>query len=150
MNTKTYFNGDIIITDPCYLFDDEDIGDDDVCWDEFICEMQKCNKITAYMERDTAYGDWFCTTFDSDTEEKIGTFCADAGMVCVAYIDEINAIRKKKFEDCNNYWSYTVIENFRGKVRFVTRKGNALYVIGRGINSVTGESINFITIQTGF
>lgn len=35
--------------------------------------------ITKYLVRDTIYGDWSCTTFNSDNKEPIGEFCADAG-----------------------------------------------------------------------
>ena len=38
---------------------------------------------------DTLYGDWSCITYNSDTHEKIGEFCADAGMVGVFLLDEV-------------------------------------------------------------
>ena len=39
--------------------------------------------IHTYICRDTLYGDWLCTTFNTDTDEVLGSFCSDAGMVRV-------------------------------------------------------------------
>ena len=57
------FDGDIIITDPCYIMKEDD--------DWATCaygENMEALGITHYMTRDTLYGDWSCTTFDSDTK----------------------------------------------------------------------------------
>ena len=45
--------------------------------------------IKNYICRDTLYGDWSCTTYNSDTHEKLGEFCADSGMVGVYLLDEV-------------------------------------------------------------
>ena len=94
-------DGDIVITDPCYTTDER-------C-DDFLDELPLC--------RDTIYGDWSCTTFDKKTKEIIGEFCADAGMVCVDTLDNILK-RKPQFLEEYGEWCRTIIENFKGKVRF--------------------------------
>lgn len=137
--------GDVVITDPCYTTDE---------WcDDFLNKLPLC--------RDTIYGDWSCTTFDKKTKEKIGEFCADAGMVCVDTLDNILK-RKPNFLEEYGEWCRTIIKNFKGKVRFkiVCRNGTRdnekfnmwnyeVRVEGEGINSVTGDDIQFITSQTG-
>ena len=45
--------------------------------------------IHTYISRDTLYGDWSCTTYNSDTKEKLGEFCADVGGVAVFLLDEV-------------------------------------------------------------
>lgn len=137
--------GDVVITDPCYTTDE---------WcDDFLYELPLC--------RDTIYGDWSCTTFDKKTKEIIGEFCADAGMVCVDTLDNILK-RKPQFLEEYGEWCRTIIKNFKGKVRFKIicrneERDNEKFnmwnyevrVEGEGINSVTGEDIQFITSQTG-
>lgn len=67
------FKGDIIITDPCYICKDSD-------WHRCNCGYNmEILGINTYICRDTIYGDWPCTTFNSDTGKDIGAFCADAG-----------------------------------------------------------------------
>jgi len=135
-----YFDGDIIITDPCYM-----CRDDDHDYEEFE------NSLSRYMERDTLYGDWSCTVYNPDTHEKLGEFCADSGMVAVALREEV---LKYNPTYVGKSWTETVIENFKGTVQFVvTRIGDndySVHVVGRGINTITGEPINFISYQTGF
>lgn len=118
--------------------------------------------IKNYICRDTLYGDWSCTTYNSDTHEKIGEFCADAGMVGVFLLDEV-----LKYNPDFNYhierpWTTTLIKDFDGEIDFEIihtegvyendtefySKGekwedNSVSVIGRG-------NINFETRQTGF
>ena len=97
--------------------------------------------ITNYICRDTIYGDWSCTTFNTDTNEAIGEFCADAGMVGVFLLDEV-----LKYNPDFNYhierpWTTTLIKNFDGDVNFEINEYDEVEVIGRG-------NINFIGIQT--
>ena len=84
------FKGDIIITDPCYICKDDD-------WSKcgYGDHMERLG-IKNYICRDTIYGDWSCTTFNSDTKEPIGEFCADAGLVAVFLLDEVCRVTKKK------------------------------------------------------
>lgn len=84
------FDGDIIITDPCYVIKNNDEYDD--------CGLRH------YMYRDTIYGDWSCTTFDTDSGEPIGNFCADAGLVAVMQLDEVlEYITKYKKHNSNPF-----------------------------------------------
>lgn len=135
-----YFDGDIIITDPCYMR-----REDDLDYKEFEVSLIQ------YMERDTLYGDWSCTVYNPDTHEKLGEFCADSGMVAVALRGEV---LKYNPTYTTKSWAGTVIENFKGTVQFiVTKEGNddySVHVVGKGINKITGEPINFISHQTGF
>ena len=142
------FDGDIIITDPCYIAKDED-------WTEFYDApfMPKC------MMRDTIYGDWSCTTFNLNSDKPFGKFCADAGLVGVFDREEVRKYNPE-FESKYGNWCYTVIENFKGTCQFVIRKSRFKYegkthysfdcqVHGHGINKITGEPIDFIGAQTG-
>jgi len=45
------------------------------------------------MTIDTLYGDWSCTAFNTDTKEEMGCFCADAGMVTAALLEDIKKIQ---------------------------------------------------------
>ncbi|RHM40420.1 hypothetical protein DWZ70_02785 [Mediterraneibacter gnavus] len=118
--------------------------------------------IKNYICRDTLYGDWSCTTYNSDTHEKLGEFCADSGMVGVFLLDEV-----LKYNPDFNYhierpWTTTLIKDFDGEIDFEIihtegiyeddtkfySKGekwedNSVSVVGRG-------NINFETKQTGF
>lgn len=129
------FKGDIIVTDPCYI-----CKDDDWSKSNYGDDMNKLG-ITNYICRDAIYGDWSCTTFNTDTNEAIGEFCADAGMVGVFLLDEV-----LKYNPDFNYhierpWTTTLIKNFDGDVNFEINEYDEVEVIGRG-------NINFIGIQT--
>lgn len=125
VNRDFQFDGDIIVTDPCYLF-----GEDENWWNPEIYGV--CAS--------TIYGDWGASVFNTDTDEKIGDFCADAGEVCVCYANEevLDAIKKQNLGD----WCYTIIKDFHGVVQ-IQHKDEECRVIGKG-------NINFIGIQTGF
>ena len=65
-------------------------------WD--ICEygsaMEKLGYFTndKYATADTLYGDWSCTTYNTDTKEEIGYYCADAGLVSVFSLEILNIV----------------------------------------------------------
>ena len=87
------FDGDIIITDPCYIIRAEHHGTTPVTQDDWAAcrygvQMEALG-ICHSMTRDTLYGDWGCTVFDLDTGEEIGEFCADAGLVSVFLLGEV-------------------------------------------------------------
>lgn len=89
------FDGDIIITDPCYIIRNENgITKNDWHYCEYGEYMERLG-IKNYLTHDTIYGDWGCTVFDSDTKKPLGRFCADAGLVSVYYIDVENMILRK-------------------------------------------------------
>lgn len=56
------FDGDIIITDPCYIQRPE--GDDWVTCS--YGDHLEALGLVRFMSRDTLYGDWSCTVFNSD------------------------------------------------------------------------------------
>lgn len=143
------FKGDIIITDPCYICKDDD-------WYKCNCgSYMECLGIENYICRDTIYGDWSCTTFDTDTGEPIGRFCADAAMVAVFLLDEV--LKYNPDFDCHieKPWTTTLIKDFDGEVNFeVIHTGmydddsewfeyDCVEVVGSG-------NVNFIGKQTGF
>lgn len=106
-------NEDIVITDPCYIFKGDDWRGCDYGRTADVYGIDK------YICRNTIYGDWSCTTFNSDTKEAIGRFCADAGLVCVASLKEILAYRPDFEEWAKEHdWCVTIIRNFTGQVKF--------------------------------
>lgn len=97
------FDGDIIITDPCYIIRNENgITKNDWHYCEYGEYMERLG-IKNYLTHDTIYGDWGCTVFDSDTKKPLGHFCADAGLVSVFLLDEVLA-----YNPNFNYHSETV------------------------------------------
>lgn len=137
-------NKTIIITDPCYICKtDED-------WDkcEYGDKMEMLEHITNYESSNTIYGDWSCTVYEgnieqhSDTNKKLGKFCADAGMVAVFELDEVLKYNPN-YDDIEKIpYAVTVIPDFTGEVTIENIDGS-IYVIGKG-------NINFYSIQTGY
>lgn len=149
----------------------ENIDDWERC--EYGDDMEALGIINS-MTRDTIYGDWSCTTFDTNTKQPIGYFCADAGLVSVFLLDEVLKYNPNLFNEHhmpeNNeppFW-VTIIKNFKGTIQFVVEQykieydedtefheaGDVVYdyevsVVGHGINKETGEPIDFKTTQTG-
>jgi len=126
--------------------------------------------ITKFMTRDTLYGDWSCTTFKDEIRRgnEIGEFCADAGLVSVISLDQVLKYNPDFDYHINRKHTTTWIKNFRGTVQFVVIRESGTYeddtefhskgdswenlevrVIGRGVDIVTGQTLNFITTQTG-
>lgn len=226
------FDGDIIITDPCYIMREnhtdylsspswwnyvtktrrevkdgkelcypprpEDYPDFDgdksptlqAEWDEYhkaeakwqsenVTDWERCDygdnmevlgfTSQRYMTRSTLYGDWSCTTFDLNTKEEIGGFCADAGLVSVFLLDDILRYNPDYKDHLEKSWCATHIKDFKGTVQFVVKEVTDEYeddseyhkkgdtwtdyqveVVGHGVNKVTGELIDFVGKQTGF
>lgn len=99
--------------------------------------------IHTYLCRDTLYGDWSCTTFNTDTNDILGEFCADAGMVGVFLLDEVLKYNPEFDWYQTRPWTTTLIKNFDGEIDFEIDDEENLHVIGTG-------NINFKTSQTGF
>ena len=145
------FKGDIIITDPCYITKN-DTNDWELC--EYGENMEKLG-IKTYLTRNTIYGDWSCTTFNSDTHEPIGQFCADAGLVSVFLLDEVLKYNPDFDYHLNRLWTTTLIKDFDGDVVIevvgVEYKNEEGYIENDEEVRVIGKgSINFYTRQTGF
>lgn len=209
------FEGDIIITDPCYITKDLDTSTEprweDYCsfktrdqypdydpkkkhsemyeaewskykndngqwWKDHPSDWDICRYgqnmgalgLKHYICRGTIYGDWSCHTFNQDTKEPIGEFCADAGLVAVFQLDEVLKYNPDFDDHINRTWTTTWIKDFKGKVWFTVEEETGVYeddteyhkkgdtwrefnvhVVGEGINMETGEPIRFITSQTG-
>lgn len=142
-----HFKGDIIITDPCYIMRAKHHGTTPITEDDWeACDYGENMEVfgfTNYLTHSTLYGDWSCTTFNSDTKKPIGEFCADAGMVSVFLLDEV-----LKYNPDFNYhiekpWTTTLIKDFDGDICFKKIDEDTLIVKGIG-------NINFETRQTGF
>lgn len=136
------FKGDIIITDPCYLGGSKDF------WrqpDVNIFTGNGINKygFTSYIWKDTIYGDWSCETINTDTNEVIGNFCADAGLVCVFLLDEVLKHNPDFDYHINRKHTTTLIEDFDGDIDYIIDDNQEAHIIGKG-------NINFITNQNGF
>ena len=191
------FEGDIIITDPCYLVKKRDAStapdlDDFLSkdysnmsarekkdagyhedvkryreaygkWDEENPDdWEKCDcgynmkniGIEHCMTRSTLYGDWGCSTYNSDTKEKLGHFTADAGQVGVFILNEVLSYNPSYRDYMDNLYCVTVLRDFKGTVQFVVTQDDPAYndfsvrVVGKGINTKTGAPYNFITSQT--
>lgn len=149
------FDGDIIITDPCYVMKEDD--DWERC--DYGDDMEALG-IEHFMTRETIYGDWSCTVFDTDTKKPIGEFCADAGLVSVMLLDEVLRYNPDFDYHEKRTWTTTLIQDFKGIVQFIVKKCKFFYngkdcvnyevrVVGHGVNKVTGEPINFESKQTG-
>ena len=131
---RIHMKGDIIITDPCYVVKDD-------LWHRFLNEVPDGNISTISRWRefkeglvaDTLYGDWGCTLFKVEDLEAakdalknetnyegakaVGNFCADAGMVCVFYLNDCLKHNKKEVEEIlTKSWCATVIKDFDGDI----------------------------------
>ena len=144
------FDGDIIITDPCYL--SHNMSNDERRKFE-CCDISSHGIIG--IESNTYYGDWSCTTFVPETKVKLGEFCADAGMVCVADLVSVLKFNPKYNDHLEKPWCATWIKNFKGTVRIAIDENKErwpayiVHVVGHGVNKETGETIEFDTVQTG-
>ena len=118
---------------------EENMSDWERC--EYGDEMEVLG-INTYLSDRTIYGDWSCSTFNSDTKKKIGDFCADAGMVAVFLLDEVLRYNPDFNYHTERPWTTTLIRDFHGTVE-LHRDGEEVTVIGKG-------NINFVGKQTGF
>lgn len=150
------FKGDIIITDPCYITKNDD-------WSKCCYgERMEVLGIHNYICRNTIYGDWSCTTFNTNTGESIGKFCADAGMVAVFLLDEVLQYNSDFDYHIKRPRTTTWIKDFDGDVDFEVIHTEGIYekdtkwhkkgdkwkddsvrVVGKG-------NVNFVGRQTGF
>ena len=87
--------------------------------------------------------DYLSYQFD-ERYSKLGRFCADAGMVCVVYLDEVLKVNPHFKEWVNSHpWCATIIEDFDGDIEYDIDKYDNAHIIGTG-------NINFYTVQTGY
>jgi hypothetical protein len=78
-----------------------------------------------------------------NTEYTLGSFCADAGMVCVVYLDEVLKVNPdfQKWAE-EHTWCATIIRDFDGDVRYEVDENTEAHIVGTG-------NINFYTSQSG-
>lgn len=146
-----HFTGDIIITDPCYIIK----GDDE--WHTACRNMFKpgYELLPGAIHRDTLWGDWSCTVFNTETKESIGDFCADAGMVIVTTLDVVLKYNPEFNYHIEKPWTTTLIKDFDGEIWFEVKHHTGEYedfsvhVVGKGINTKTKRPISFKSTQTG-
>jgi hypothetical protein len=148
---RASFDGDIVITDPCYLLHGG--GKEVLKWQD----MKSFVTGHGGMFNTTYYGDWSCTVFKTGNSlaggrlmnvDAIGEFCADSGTVCVIDLKHVREV-SPKFEDWlkDHAWCGTVVRGFKGSVGlFKCSEGIALRV--RGDGEVGGEAISFESKQT--
>lgn len=102
----------------------------------------------------TLYGDWSCHVFNADTKEPIGRFCADGGMFCVMYLEEVLKYNPAFDYHISKPWTSAIIENFDGdiEVKVVETKfmNEGKEEIDESIEIHGKGNINFVTKQTGF
>lgn len=153
------FNGDIVITDPCYLDHGRDIFSRGRLrwWDESNAIVRDGGG----MQNRTFYGDWGCTVFSADGE-KVGKrftsrdktlayFAADSGEVCVVPLASVAKVNPnfeawaKERDDL-----VAIIRGFKGKVRLCVYKGQSWPVRLRvhGDGEKEGQPFHFETCQT--
>ena len=148
------FDGDILITDPCYFYDEQ---------------KGYLDYPTCAIENSTLYGDWSCHVWEKDNNENVlGQFCADSGMVIVADYDQVKRYNPDVEKFVNTHpWCATVIKGFKGRVQMIQfeyeyehstscdpdkpwgwRKGDKFKDTSLELHG-TGN-INWIGAQTGF
>ena len=130
------FNGDILITDPCYIHQLlPDPERENRFWDffmnhaflRFVADAPGLFLYGLYntLIGRTIYGDWSCTTYmkHEGGDIEIGRFCADAGLVGVFLLEEV-----EKFNPNFSRWLVrhahcgTVISGFNGVVKAITTR----------------------------
>lgn len=74
---------------------------------------------------------------------KLGRFCADAGMVCVVYLDEILKVNPTFKQWAQEHpWCVTIIPDFDGDIEYEVDDNTDAHIVGKG-------NIDFYTLQTG-
>ena len=112
-----------------------------------ICEYGENMEVLGfktYLVDGTGYGDWGCTVYD-DKKQKIGEFCADAGLVGVFLLDEV-----LKYNPDFNYhlerpWTTTLIKDFHGTVEIKSKMTDDGYPL---VTVVGVGNVNFKSEQT--
>lgn len=127
------FKGDIVITDPCYVVNDED-------WEfsEYGDRMDKLG-FTFYLVRPTIIGDWVCNVIE-DSGEVLGTFTADAGLVGVFLLDEVLE-HNPDFLRYTNPACYTIIRDFVGDILIIEDVGEYSNVFVSGVGNINFQSV---------
>ena len=129
------FSGTLVITDPCYFMRSED-------WDSVIDDGEyylnhqtKCPMIAD----ETGFGDWSCSVLMTDTGEEIGQFAADAGLVCVTTLENIEAYYPEKVQHLKDIpWCCFILPGFTGEAWFTVDENNNRVVHTHGTHNLWG------------
>lgn len=113
-------------------------------WDRYYIKFfNKYNKTENPKDKETLLEEHKIKRSEFIKENTLGEFCADTGMVCVVYLDEVLVVNPnfKKWAE-NHPWCATIIEDFDGEVNYIIDNDEA-HIEGIG-------NINFYTSQSGF
>ena len=123
---------DLVITDPCYVFNPED-------WGKVIELFQGMGTVNGALApqileyhglkmviADTIFGDWCCDIVNEG--ETLGSFTADAGCVCCVCLSEQEWRRRLKHI---KPFQRTVLKKFKGSVKICHQNGRC-WVEGAG------------------
>lgn len=121
------FKGTLIITDPCYILNNEDYKKTN--YGKNLNELG----FTSFLVSDTGYGDWHNEIRRCSPYESFGEFCADSGQVCVVLKDDIekNPACAKMFSILPEDY-YATVEDFEGVVTISTMNPNWTMIYGEG------------------
>lgn len=116
MVLRINLEGTLVITDPCYFINEND-------WDyvmeegaDYLNSLDDCKMIAD----DTGFGDWSCVVIDNDSKGILGHFAADAGMVCVTTLEEIERYNPDKVQHLKEIpWCCFILSNFNGLVEIM-------------------------------
>lgn len=131
------FKGDIIITDPCYIFR---VGDWDKYCEDFDHSFIKDLGFTDYLWEDTVFGDGIWTVFDTDNKNsKLGSIAADTGLMGVFLLREVMHYLGIEIHSSN---METIIRDFDGDIQYVSKESGFAF-IGKGShNFIAGDIEN--------
>ncbi len=115
-------------------------------WDRFSMNFFKEYNFVQHTqeEKDQMYADYSKKHQAFVEKLTYGQFCADAGMVCVCYLDEVlkfNPEFKKWAEE--HSWCVTIIKDFEGDINYEVDEYETVHIVGIG-------NKNFYTSQSGF
>lgn len=110
-----------------------------------------------WINRYNLYGDWRCVVYNPDSNEKIGRFTSDSGLVGVFLLNEVLRYNPDFSYITEDTHTTTIVRDFKGTVQCVVEgheedKSHISYnmrIIGNGINKKSGEKIHFTTKQIG-
>lgn len=145
---KIKIKGDIVITDPCYINHSINFNIKNI--ETNIGILNEPNIISS-----TLYGDWSCSVINLSNNEKIGEFCADAGMVIVCTLKDAVSLNQE-FEKWveEHPWCATIIRDFDGEVEISWEPEEYMYkdklMVDRACVIYGYGNINFKGFQTGF
>lgn len=160
MNTTTVAqtmkadNDTLIITDPCYIMREED-------WDKWTSSndcFTNPNSLVEYLTNehnfgeviaaDTGYGDWTNEITEVGTDNCLGEFAADAGMVIVCTASDLTnyGYDKERIEDLQEKGCLAIIPTYTGTVELVYEYNNKYNDRLAVIHGTSDTDFNFTTL----